>query len=131
ACLASDPGGRFLYVGRNDISNCISGFSVNANTGALTALNGGVPFPLAGGATEPNSITVHPTGRFLYTANNGSANVSAFRISVTGLLTEITGASPSPYAAGVDPSAVVITPDGKLLYVVNQGGDSISAYPLD
>lgn len=131
ASLASDPAGRFLYVGRNNVSNNISGFSVTSTTGALTALNGGVPFPLAFGATLPNSIVVHPTGRFFYTANNGSNNVSAFTIGAGGLLTEIAGAAPSPYAAGTAPNSVAVTPNGKFLFTANGGSNNISAFSVD
>jgi DNA-binding beta-propeller fold protein YncE len=65
----------------------------------------GSPF-VAG--SQPYSVTVDPTNRFVYVANWGSHNVSAFkRDDKTGALTEIAG---SPYATGWFPYAVVVDP---------------------
>jgi 6-phosphogluconolactonase len=41
--LAADPLGKFVYVGNADSSN-ITGFAVNASSGALTEIAGS-PFP--------------------------------------------------------------------------------------
>ena len=77
AALAIDPGGKFLYVA-NFTSNNVSAYSINATTGALTAI--GLP-TIAG--TNPRGGAVDPTGQFLYVANLGSSNVSAYSINAT------------------------------------------------
>src|SRR5262249_36577066 len=69
-----DPTGKFVYV-TNGTTNNISAFSVGQNLstrGELTAVSGS-PFALAVGATTPAACVVHPSGKFLYTANYGSA----------------------------------------------------------
>ena len=45
---------------------------------------------------------------YVYVANSGSNNISAFRINKSsGALTEITGAG-SPFGAGIDPTGITI-----------------------
>jgi 6-phosphogluconolactonase (cycloisomerase 2 family) len=49
-------------------------------------------------------VTVSPNGSFLYVANGGSNNVSAFTInSSTGVLAAVAG---SPFSAGTTPSGI-------------------------
>jgi DNA-binding beta-propeller fold protein YncE len=95
-------------------SNDVSGYTINATTGALTAIVGS-PFP-AGSA--PFSVAVDPTGKFAYVANAdfNSNNVSGYTINATtGALTAIAG---SPFPAGSFPVSVAVDPTGKFAYVV-------------
>jgi 6-phosphogluconolactonase len=97
-----DPSGKFAYVG-NYSSNSISAFTINTNTGALTAISGS---PFAAGAS-PQSVTVDSSGKFAYVANFNSNDVSAFTINASsGALTPV--GSPVP-TAGVSPYSVVTT----------------------
>jgi 6-phosphogluconolactonase len=95
--ITVDPSGKFAYVGNSSsfyFSDNVSAFSINARTGALTAIAGS---PFAAGGMNPHSIKVDPSGKFAYMANAGSNNVSAFSISpATGALTAVAG---SPFAA--------------------------------
>ena len=87
-------------------SDNVSGYRINSDTGALTAIPGS-PFP---GGDGPASIIVTPNGKFAYVANffGGQNNVSGYRIDPrTGALTAITGA---PFPAQVEPFSVAITP---------------------
>jgi DNA-binding beta-propeller fold protein YncE len=109
AGVAVDPTGQFAYV-----SNCgneslgrqasspgnVSAYTIDATTGALSPINGS---PFAAGTTAL-SVTVDPTGQFVYLTNRDSNNVSAFTIdSTTGALTPVAGA---PFPAGANPLAV-------------------------
>src|SRR6266542_149370 len=106
--------GQFAYVA-NQNSNDVSGYTINATTGALTPILGS-PFPAE---TQPQSVRVGPTGRFAYVPNIVSNNVSGYRINpTTGFLTPIAG---SPFAAGGEAISVVIDPTGKFAYVTNAG----------
>ncbi|MBI1747643.1 MAG: beta-propeller fold lactonase family protein, partial [Acidobacteria bacterium] len=72
-------------------------------TGALRPVDGS-PFPAG---TNPESVTVDPTGQFAYVANAGANNVSAYTIDPdTGALTQIAG---SPFPAGMTPVSVTTT----------------------
>ena len=58
-------------------------------------------------APKPLGIAVDPSGQFVYVANSGSRNVSAYVLNRTsGSLTAVTG---SPFAAGTGPTAVTTT----------------------
>ena len=60
--------GRFLYAANSygpvGTSGTVSGYDINAITGALTAI-GGSPF---GAETGPISIAVDPSDKFVYVA---------------------------------------------------------------
>jgi 6-phosphogluconolactonase (cycloisomerase 2 family) len=113
---------RFAYVA-NISSNTVSVYTVNATTGQLR--NNG--YVLAG--TNPESVTVDPSGRFAYVANSGSNNISAYSINaITGDLTPVTG---SPYAAGSNPSYMTVDPSGRFAYVANQTSNNISGFAID
>jgi 6-phosphogluconolactonase (cycloisomerase 2 family) len=83
---AVDPTSRFLYVGDDGIgSDNIEAFTINASTGALTAVSGS-PFPAT---NNPQSLVIAPTGGTLYA---GGAGIYEFAIDAsTGALTTIFG----------------------------------------
>jgi len=116
-----DPYGRFVYTVNNTVDS-LSGYSINDTTGALSRIDllpGLVGNDLATG-TDPQRLTVDPSGRFLYvslTTAAATGQVQAFRIGADGTLTEISG---SPYTVGAEPKQLGIDPTGQFLYVVNQ-----------
>ncbi|OIN94314.1 MAG: hypothetical protein AUJ20_01115 [Comamonadaceae bacterium CG1_02_60_18] len=108
----------FVYTAN---SNNVSVFSVNTDTGALTAGTA-----VTAGST-PVSVAVHPNGKTLYVANSGSNNVSVFSIDqATGALTAGT-----PVAAGAAPSYIRVSADGKFVYVTNKTANTVSIYSVD
>jgi 6-phosphogluconolactonase len=124
----------YLYVANHD-SDDVSGFSVDENTGALTAVPGN---PLLAGWSGPQSGAIDPTGRFAYFANSASNNASAFSIdSITG---ELTPVAKRPIVAVPEPVSVSVDPSGKFTYVVSNNpcpnggycdGNGIFAYTID
>jgi 6-phosphogluconolactonase (cycloisomerase 2 family) len=76
----------------------VLGYGIDATTGAPTPLPG---FPVFAGANA-YSITIE-NEQFLYVADDGAANVAAFRIDANGSLTPIAG---SPFAAGSHPESI-------------------------
>jgi 6-phosphogluconolactonase len=92
--IATDQTGTYLYV---TSGTSVVGYGIGATTGALTPLPG---FPVAAGANA-YSITIDPTGRFLYVADDGAAHVSGFTLDpLTGALTPMAG---PPFPAGIRP----------------------------
>jgi 6-phosphogluconolactonase len=74
------------------------------------------------------TCTINPP-RFLYVANRGSGDVSAYTIdAASGNLTPIAG---SPFAAGGNPVAIVVDPTGAYVYVVNQLSANVSAFTIN
>jgi uncharacterized protein (TIGR03437 family) len=132
ASLTVDPTGKFVYAPNN--SECVtcppgavSAYSVNASSGALTAIPGS-PFPDTGiGAV---GAAVDPTGKFLFVSNYVSGNVSAYTINAgSGALTAVPG---SPFGFVTRPQALAVDPSGKFLYVTSYVFDaSISAYSIN
>ena len=111
AALATAKAGSFLYAA-ND-GGTVSAFSVNATTGALTAISGS---PFSTSLPVPTAIAVDPTSKFVYAADSSGAGVAAFSINFsTGGLTKVTG---SPFTTtGIRSVGVTAHPNGKFLYL--------------
>jgi 6-phosphogluconolactonase len=107
--VTSDPSGTFLFVanfngGGTAGGSNVSAYSINPQTGALTAVAGS---PFATGM-NPSSVRTDPGGKFLYVANENPIEntVSVFSIDVgTGALMAVNG---SPFPAGHNPMSIVI-----------------------
>lgn len=126
--VAVEPRGQFLYVARRGPPGILQGFSINAQTGALSELEGS-PFPAA---EFPFSVTVEATGRFAYVAHVQPARVSAYAVDPdTGALTQIPG---SPYLTpeGSTPFSVAVDPFSRFVYLPNSRfGDEVLAFAID
>jgi 6-phosphogluconolactonase len=119
------PSGNYAYVANYLSQGTVSAFSINPTTGALTTVAGS-PF-VAG--SSPYSVTLAPSGRFLYAANLGSNDISAFSLDPnTGALTPVPG---SPFGVGTTPYFMGISPSGQFAYVANEGSNTISAFSID
>jgi 6-phosphogluconolactonase len=127
AGLTIDPKGQFLFAA-DSANNAIASFNIAAN-GALTAVAGS---PFAAGTT-PLATAVDANSAFLYAANNGSANVSAFTIA-GGALTPVAGSPFALVAAGTvsSPQPVFLTVDASntFLYVGNAITNNISVFGI-
>jgi 6-phosphogluconolactonase len=124
--ITVDPSGQFVYMA--NYSGSIAAFTIDSVTGGLTAVSGS-PFPTAppivGSVPGVVSVTVDPTGKFLYAALD-QGDISAYVInSSTGALTPVAG---SPFLAGSLPQSVRVDPSGRYAYVANSNSNSISAY---
>ncbi len=123
--VSVDPTGNFVYVANlidpGGVPGNVAAFSINSTTGALTSI-GSIP-----AGTDPASVAVDPTGKFVYVANSGSSNVSMYTINTTtGALTSI-----GQVSADMNPSSVAVDPTGKFAYVTNSGSADVSMYTID
>jgi 6-phosphogluconolactonase (cycloisomerase 2 family) len=104
--MAIDPQGKYLFLTEtpsSPASNGVSVYPINKSTGLLGTIVAGSPF--ATGA-NPFSVSVDPTGRFVYVGNDQAASVSEFTLdSSTGILTPVAG---SPVAAGKNPDFIAV-----------------------
>jgi 6-phosphogluconolactonase (cycloisomerase 2 family) len=99
--ISLDLTGKFLYATNPDTYS-ISGYAVDAGTGALTPVAGS-PFPCPAG---PLYLNVSPQRGLLVVSGDGNGTVATFSIdSQTGALTQVTG---SPVAAGGAPGVFTI-----------------------
>jgi 6-phosphogluconolactonase len=98
--------GSFIYV-TLAATNQVTAFSVDSDTGALTAVTGS---PFASGI-HPAVLAV--AGNFVYVVNSSNGSISGYStISSSGALTPISG---FPFAE--DAGTIVADPSGKYLYV--------------
>jgi len=122
SAVALSPKGDALFVA-NSASNSVTAYGVNS--GGMLAAAGSTQT----GGTDPVSMAVDAAGH-LFVVNEGSANISIFTVSGTGLaqaglFSTVRGTT------GTDPSAIAITPNGKFLYVTDKVDGTVTEYNVD
>lgn len=122
-----DRAARFAYVLNADANN-VSVFRHFSGTAPLLLESRKYGSPFATGE-KPAALTVEPTGRFVYVANAGSNNVSAYLINhQTGGLSDLPG---SPFVAGQRPASIVSHPNGQWLFVANELSSDVIVYRIE
>ncbi len=107
-------------------SSEIAEFREDPNSGVLTQLADS-PIPAGQGV---QAIAVHPSKKFLYSANSGSTpsgNVSLFTIGSTGSLSEVTPRTD----VGSVPTLLAMDKAGSYLYVGNSVSNDISVFSIN
>ncbi|MEU2732568.1 lactonase family protein [Streptomyces griseoviridis] len=126
--LAVGPGGRTLYA------------VDEREAGAVTAVrlaDRAVLGSRSTGGSAPCHLSVHPSGRWLLSANYGSGSVAVHPIDASGALGEradlVTHRSPPPGPGQQGPHAHQFTtsPDGGHVLAVDLGTDTVYSYRLD
>ena len=82
----------------------------------------------------PRHFSIHPAGRFAFSNNELTCEVTAFsRNPTTGSLTAIQQIStlPAGYDGRKSTAECLVHPDGRFLYVSNRGHDSIAVYAIN
>jgi len=81
------------------------------------------------GAVEPRSVTVEPTGRFLYLIDRATDRLATYALGEDGHAT-LTG-TPDPAGSGPAADAIVVDPTGSYLWVVATDGSELRHYAID
>src|SRR5271166_2341922 len=104
--------------------NGVAAFRVTDDSGKFTPIVGS---PYVAG-NSPGPLAVHPSGKFLYVANQIDNTISLFNIdSSIGSLSEV-----KPRAnTGLSPSSMVMSSSGSFLFVANAVSTNISVYSID
>jgi 6-phosphogluconolactonase (cycloisomerase 2 family) len=103
--------------------NAVSAYRIDNQSGAASLLVGS-PY-LAG--NSPSSVVVHPSGQFLYVANEADNTISLFSInSTTGALTEVLPRTTS----GLSPAFMTMDSGGALLFVADQISNDVSSFQI-
>jgi 6-phosphogluconolactonase (cycloisomerase 2 family) len=113
----------FVYVANFGIgTTAVPAFSVDPNTGALTAIAGS-PF----GSGSPQSLASTPNGKFVYTANDdGSSTVGEYKVNpTTGALTSV-----GTILGGPGQPFVAVDPSNRFVYQVGGNTDGVYAYNI-
>jgi 6-phosphogluconolactonase len=116
--VASNPASTFLFVA--EINTGLRVLSIGTS-GALNEVSGS---PYAVG-TGPTGVITDPTGSYVYVANKGSNNISAFTLTAaSGKLTAVAG---SPFSSGgLLPIALVNDISKQYVAVINSGSNGSS-----
>jgi 6-phosphogluconolactonase len=127
--LTFAPNGAVLAVetgpaGGTDAS-AISSYSLNSN-GTLNSISASVP--TLGAATCWNAVT--PNGKWVYTSNAGTSNISGFTINGDGSLTALSGTIVGTNPSGATNLDVAISSDGKFLYTLDGELGEISIFGI-
>jgi YVTN family beta-propeller protein len=124
--MAVDPVNRRLYV-VNEGSDSVSAYSIDAGTGAITAM----PFsPIALGTGVWNTIAVHPSGSPVTIANNSSTSGLVHSFVITS--TTATAAAGSPYTVtGAAGFSGEFSRDGNYYYFGGNSGMTIAGYSVN
>jgi 6-phosphogluconolactonase (cycloisomerase 2 family) len=124
--LASDPAGKFLFVG-DHMAQAIVPFSIDS-AGALTpvsALPAAAPGCTVSCHNNPLRLAVHPNNQFLYATNVQAGTLSAFKLT-NGALSSI-----AEVPTGQHPFGIAIDPTGAFLFVANKVDNSVSAFSIN
>jgi 6-phosphogluconolactonase (cycloisomerase 2 family) len=92
--------------------------------GRLTSIGSS---PFADGQTAPCWVEISHDGRYLFTVNTGSANISSYSINHDGSLTLIGSFAISGGGADIDAR---LSPDGKYLLVDGSGHNVVSVFAV-
>ncbi len=139
--IAVDPTGKFAYVINGGCSGGIGGYvsmyTINPATQALASIG---PPVWTYDADTPGSMTVDPSGRFVYVANPGDpwspdyGSVSMYSINATTGALTYTGMLSGNCPGLCFPSSVAVDPSGKFAYVASGGADfpfNVEMYTID
>jgi 6-phosphogluconolactonase len=133
SAIATSPNGLFAYIA-NSQTNKVTAFRVGTNGALLFGdSSSGNPNPVSVG-TAPRALAISRDSQFLYVANSGSDNVSAFTIGAAGVLTLVPQAEgpTKPVGAGVSsPIALAVTPNGRFLYVATSTSSMVTVFQVD
>jgi 6-phosphogluconolactonase (cycloisomerase 2 family) len=113
--------GQYFYVGGNT-GTVIAGFSVNPQTGVLSALPGS-PFPAGG--TSCIAYAMDSAGRFFSIDN--AFNIRVFTTS-SGVLSPVTG---NPFASGLSQRRFgLIHPNQNFYIIAGNSGNNVGVYQI-
>jgi len=128
-CQAA-PQEYFVYIGTytGKKSKGIYGYRLQMSTGELK------PIGLVAECANPTFLDVHPTGKYLYAANEvdkfgGKASGAVTAYSVDPQSGKLTKLNEQP-SGGPGPCHVSVDKNGKVVLVANYGGGSIASYRL-
>ena len=125
-----DAAGKFAYVVLNN-ANKVASYSVDPSTGALTFIDSQFTGTVSAAGGQPMWLALHPSGKFLYSANYANGNITTFRPDpLTGMLGVAVSTTAS---AGTFPGTTFLTIDstGQRLYAVAGFAPTTIAYTID
>ena len=122
----------FDFTTRGDVivseaaSASASSYVANSD-GSLTTISAASPTL----QRAPCWLIVNNSGRFAYTANAGTSNITGFAVDAHGALTRLTASGVSgDLGAGAQPLDLDMSRDGRFLYVMKNGTGTVGAFAV-
>jgi 6-phosphogluconolactonase (cycloisomerase 2 family) len=127
------PSGSYAYVANYNKYNIpadstISQYAISPIDGSLSPI--GTPLNTA---SHPNSVTVDPSGHYVYVSNNTETTVSEYVIQPDGTLANppgVVGIGGALFPAGAGPNSIAINPMDTFAYVANYDDGTVSQYSI-
>ena len=119
--------GQFLYISDLGIDKIMI-YKVNDN-GKLTPAD--IPFSTSTSGSGPRHFTIHPNGKFAYSAEELSSTVASFRVNKkNGALNPIERLDmlPKGFTGKNSAADIHFSADGNFLYASNRGHESLVIY---
>ncbi|MBZ5689005.1 MAG: lactonase family protein [Acidobacteriia bacterium] len=120
AALVSETGPSGVPNG-----SAISSYAIASN-GTLSPIS--TSLPTLGAANCWNVVT--PDGKFVYTSNAGTSNISGFAIANTGALTALSGTVVGMNPSGSTNLDIAVTADGKFVYTLNSVAGTVGIFAV-
>lgn len=117
--LVVSPDGTLLFVASYDDKVYVE--NINAVSGALSSA-GTVSLPTG---SAPGSVRTSTDGKFVYTADGGTDNLSMLSVGAGGALTDL-----GEVAVGGAPAVVLADPSGGFLYATSFDQNSVVVYSI-
>jgi 6-phosphogluconolactonase (cycloisomerase 2 family) len=129
SAIAADPTGRYVYV-TDQTSNEIIGYTINNGSAQISGNLAPMTSSPFGTGQYPVALVIDPRGKYIYTANFNSSNVSGFAIDPgSGSLSSVATGS---FQVGTHPNCLTIDPAlGTYIYSSNYLDNSVSAGTLN
>ncbi len=126
--FAPDGAALVVETGATGAQNgsTISSYGI-LDDGGIFPISAGVP--TLGAATCWDAVT--PDGRFVYTNNAGSSNISGFAVNGNGTLTALPNTIQASDPNGSSNIDLAISSDGKFLYSLNAGIGTIGIFAIN
>lgn len=119
-CTAFSPDNKFLFVSDLGIDK-IMAYAFNSKTGELTPAQ--VPYTELEAGSGPRHLAFHPSGKYVYLAEEMSGGVEVFNYLKQGQLEFVQhmSALPPDYSGPADGADIHVSSDGKFLYSSTRG----------
>ena len=120
--LAWSPDKKFLYACLESGDGAIAAYSINPKDGSLTKIN-----EASSAGKGPCHVSVHPSGKFVFSANYGSGHIGALPVSTNGGV----GAPIENILAGKNAHQIISDKSGKYVLVPCLGSQYVAQYTID
>jgi 6-phosphogluconolactonase len=102
--------------------------SYNVSSGGINLITG----PVYNSQTAPCWVAITKNGRFAYTTNTGTSNISGYRISHNGgLVLFHDGGNTASTGSGSSPIDMAVSSNSQYLYALSHGTNTISVFKID